>query len=167
MISAVLALALFTQLPKDAQMTDLGDGYSRLKTAAYSVDVPNGWEVTAETPWGQRKVQPTGQGGELGMMTAPPSQQSWDQLYRISLSFILREEDGKPTPVRLTKSKAGLEIASFEVLDANAFPSRRYVLIRDAAKGLLALSVKVPNPEADAQWTKHFKRLVASAKIAD
>lgn len=154
-----------TQTPPDAKIIDLGDGYSRIVTKEYSVEVPKGWDVSEQTPWGQRKMNPKGNSGELGVMTAPPGQQSWDQLYETSLYFILRESKGKPTPYRLTKRADGSEVASFEVLDDQGFANRRYVLIRDKSRGLLALSVKVPSREADKEWEKHFARMVKSAKF--
>lgn len=159
-----LACAL-VQGSADSAATDLKDGYSRVATSNYTVDVPNGWTVSKETPWGARKVQPTQGKGELGVMTAPPGQQSWDQLYQTALYFIQREEKGKATPYRLTKTPSGLEAASFDVVDAEGFASRRYVMIRDSAKGLFALSMKVPSREANKQWTKHFDRLIRSAKF--
>lgn len=161
-----IAVAL-AQNTTDMTTTDLKDGYSRVVTLTYTVEVPNGWEVSKETPWGARRVQPTRGKGELGIMTAPSGQQSWDQLYQTSLYFIQREEKGKPTPYRLTKTSRGLQAASFEVLDDAGFPSRRFVLIKDNAKGLMALSVKVPSREADKQWTKHFERLISSAKFKE
>lgn len=167
-IATLLSIAsAFAQGAADSTITDLKDGYSRVVTASYTVDVPNGWQVSKETPWGARKIHPTQGKGELGVMTAPPGQQSWDQLYQTSLYFIQREEKGKATSYRITKTPHGLDAASFEVLDAEGFPSRRYILIKDASKGLLALSVKVPSREADKQWTKHFERLISSAKFKD
>ena len=153
------------QVPKDATVVDLGDGYAKVTTASYSIEVPKGWEVSAETPWGQRKAQPVQGGGELGVMTAPPGRQTWEQLYETSLYFILRESKGEATPYRLSKTKSGLEAATFEVLDGDGFASRRYVLIRDEANGLLALSVSVPSRKADKLWSKHFKRLIETAQF--
>lgn len=100
-------------------------------------------------------------------MTAPPSSQAWDQLYQTALYFIRREEKGKPTPYRLTKTARRLEAASFEVLDGEGFAARRYVMIKDKSRGLLALSVKVPSRDADKQWSKHFDRMITSAKFKD
>ncbi len=167
-ISSLMTIAFaLAQSSTDTTTTDLKDGYSRVSTSSYTVEVPNGWEVSKETPWGARRIQPTKGKGELGIMTAPPGQQSWDQLYKTALYFIQREEKGKATTYRITKTPRGLEAASFEVLDKAGFPSRRYVLIKDNTKGLLALSVKVPSREADKQWTKHFERLISSAKFKE
>lgn len=165
---ALLPLAIaYIQGQTDSTTTDLKDGYSRVTTPNYTVDIPNGWAVSKETPWGARSFQPAQGKGELGVMTAPPSSQPWDQLYQTALYFIQREEKGKATPYRLTKTARGLEAASFEVLDAEGFAARRYVMIKDKAKGLLALSVKVPSREADKQWSKHFERMISSAKFKD
>jgi hypothetical protein len=157
------AILATNQMPNDSKVTDLKDGYSRVETPSYSIEIPNGWKVSEETRWGQRKMSPKDNAGEMGVMTAPPGRQSWEQLYDTALFFIMREEKGKPTPFRLSKTKNGLEAASFEVLGSDGFPSRRYVMIKDESKGLLALSVKVPSKKADKVWTKHFERLIASA----
>ena len=165
-IATLLTIATsFAQSSADSTITDLKDGYSRVTTSTYTVEVPNGWAVSKQTPWGARRIQPGRGSGELGVMTAPPGMQSWDQLYQTALFFIQREAKGKATPYRLTKTPQGLEAASFEVLDGAGFPSRRYVMMKDNAKGLMALSVKVPGRKADTQWTKHFERLIRSAKF--
>lgn len=164
-IITLIAAAALSQLPKDAKSQNLGDGYSRVETASYLIEVPTGWEVSDETPWGQRKANPKDAGGELGVMTAPPGGQSWDQLYQTSLYFILRESKGKPTPYRMGKTASGLETASFEVLDDAGFTARRYILIRGKDGRLLALSVKVPSRNADKEWTKHFERLTTTARF--
>jgi len=149
----------------DAKITDLGDGYWRVETKSYSVEVPRGWKVSEETPWGQRKVKPEAGNGALGVMTAPPSRQTWDDLYRTSLYFILREKGGKATPYKLTKTTSGLEAASFEVLDSKGFADRRFVLLKHKEKGLLAISVDIPSKERDTEWKVHFERMVRSAKF--
>jgi hypothetical protein len=160
-----LAVALLTAQdgPKDAQVIDLGDGYARVESATYSVEVPQGWAVTEETRWGQRKMKPQDGGGELGVMTAGPTQASWDELYRTSLYFIMREGEGDPTPYEVAKRKDGLEAATFAVLDPSGFAERRYVLVKHPERGLLALSVRVPDRRADEEWTKHFARMVETA----
>lgn len=164
-LSIAFSIAALSQAPSDAKIVDLGDGYSRIQAANYSVEVPSGWEVSSETPWGQRTMHPKNRAGELGVMTAPPGRQTWDQLYQTSLYFIQRESKGKPTPYRVTRMASGLEAASFELLDDSGFASRRYVLIKDESRGLLALSVKVPSREADKEWSKHFRRLIGSARL--
>lgn len=159
----ITLLSLLVDALKDSSIIDLGDGYAKVTTASYSIDVPKGWDVSSQTPWGQRTARPAEGSGELGVKTAPPSSQTWDDLYHSSLSYILRESKAMPTPYRVTKTKKGFEAAAFELLDADGFPSQRYVLIRDEARRLLTLSVKVPSREVDTLWTGHFERLVESA----
>lgn len=168
MTSLVLCMALLTAVQdKDYSVTALEDGYVRVETKTYTIEVPKGWKVSNETPWGARKAAPNGDKGELGVMTAPPGQQSWDQLYDTSLYFIMREEKGTATPYKIVKTKAGLEAAEFGVTDSKGFLSRRYLLVKDPAKGLLALSVRIPGSDVEKQWAKHFKRLVDTAKFKD
>jgi len=164
-MNLLLASMLLVQLPTDAKVTALGDGYSRIETTSYSIELPTGWQVSEETPWGQRKAHPKSSEGELGVMTAPPGTQTWEQLYQTSLYFILREGSGKPSPYRLGKTESGLETASFEVVDESGFASRRFILIRGKDGRLLALSVKVPSREQDREWSKHFTRLSKSARF--
>lgn len=161
----LLAALVSVSGTSDAKVTDLGDGYWRVETKSYSVDVPRGWKVSEETSWGQRKVNPEGGQGSLGVMTAPPSKQTWDDLYRTSLYFILREKGGKATPYTVAKTPSGLEAATFEVLDGKGFASRRFVLIKHQEKGLLAISVDIPGKDRDKEWRAHFDRMVQSAKF--
>ncbi len=141
--------------------------YQLLKTDSYSIEIPKGWKVSPETFFGQRKVKPSSGKGELGLMTAPPSRQSWEQLYRTSLFYILREEEGKATPFKLTKTKRGYEAATFDVVDRDGFNGRRYVLIKHAEKGLLAVSVAIPEKATEKEWAKHFKRMVDTATFVE
>lgn len=152
--------------PKDASITDLKDGYVRVKAATYSIEVPKDWKVSEKTRWGQRKMAPNASDGELGVMTAPPGEQTWDSLYRTSLFFIMRESpNDKASPYKLTTREDGLEAALFSVTNPEGFAYKRYVLLRDPQKGLLALSVRIPDRKAESAWEKHFDRLVKSAKF--
>lgn len=160
---ASLSIGAFAQ--KDVRSTDLGDGFVRIVTASYTIEVPKGWEVGAETSFGQRKVAPEKGSAEIGIMTAPPNKNSWDQLYQTSLYFILREEDGKPTPYKLTKTDQGYEAASFSVLDAQGFAKRRYVLLKSKENRLLALSIKIPAKQDEKSLANYFDRLVRSARM--
>jgi len=164
-ISLLAAMTAISQLPADAKVIKLGDGYNRIETSTYAIEVPAGWQVSEETPWGQRTAHPKDHSGELGVMSAPPGRQTWDQLYQTSLYFILRESKGKPTPYRLQKNERGLETASFEVLDDHGYAARRYILMREKDGRLLALSVRVPSREADKEWTAHFERLSRTARL--
>jgi hypothetical protein len=164
----ILNLICCTALIGQAQTsTDLNDGYVRLETASYQVDLPINWKVTPETSFGQRKAKPSSGGGELGMMTAPPSQQSWDRLYETALFYILRGREGKATPYKIVKTKGGYEAASFDVLDKNDQVNQKYVMIKHSEKGLLALSVEFPNQATKKEWSKHFKRMVDSARFIE
>ncbi|MFM9872861.1 MAG: hypothetical protein ACKVQS_05275 [Fimbriimonadaceae bacterium] len=162
MIAAMILSIPFGQTTPDAKLIDLADGYVRVEAKTYSMEVPKGWVVEAETRWGQRKIAPSG-GGELGAMTAPPSQQSWDELYDTALYFIMRDEKGTATPYEKVKTKRGYEAASFSVLDKEGFAKRRYMMIKEPTKGLLALSVKIPDQKSEKEWAGHFKRMVDTA----
>jgi len=151
--------------PKNVKAIVLKDNYTRYVTPSYSVEIPTGWEMSDESYFGQRKVKPNKAGGEIGLMTAPPSNQSWDQVYRTSLYFIMREGSGKATPYRLGKTASGIDTASFEVVDEEGFPSRRYVLMKNSDGRLLALSVRVPDRTKDKEWTSHFERLCKTAQF--
>ena len=160
LIGATLGVSVGMAQPKTATK------YETLKTDAYSIEIPKGWKVSPETFFGQRKVKPSSGRGELGLMTAPPSRQSWQQLYQTSLFYILREEKGKATPYKLTKTKRGYEAATFDVVNKDGFNSRRYVLIKHPEKGLLAISVSIPEKSTEIEWAKHFKRMVDTATFS-
>jgi hypothetical protein len=163
----LLALGQATPPPPDAKLTPLGDGFVRVESATYTIEVPQGWKVSEETPWGQRKAAPKG-GGELGVMTAPPGRQSWESLYRTSLYFILREDpEGQATPYELVKRKDGLEAAQFSVVNKEGFAYRRFFLLRHPSKGLLALSVRIPDRKNEKQWASSFKRMIDTAVFLD
>lgn len=166
---ASLAAAFVLQTPpakiaEDSKVTDLKDGYIRVETPSYIIEVPKGWNVSEETPWGARKAYPA-KGGELGVMTAPPGRQSWDRLYQTSLFFIMREDSGTPTPYRIEKTKSGLEAMVFAVKNKEGFEDRRYFMIKHEEKGLLALSVRIPSRDAEKQWAAHFRRMIDTAQF--
>lgn len=160
-----LAFANMQEAPRDAKVVDLGDGYVRVESSLYTVEVPKGWAVGAETPWGARSMAPEGTKGELGVMTAGPTTASWDELYQTSLYFIMREERGKATPYELSRTRQGYEAMSFSVLDSEGFPARRYVLLKAPSGRALALSVKIPSQASEKQWQVHFERMVRTARL--
>lgn len=169
-ISALALLAVASVAaadPKDARIVDLRDGYVRVETTGYSIEIPRGWKVGEETQWGQRKADAPKGSGELGVMTAGPTRATWDDLYRTSLWFIQREEAGKATPYEVSKTQQGYEAASFSVLDKEGFAARRYVLVRAKDGRVLALSVRIPEPKAEREFARHFDRLVATARLTD
>lgn len=104
----------------------------------YSFEVPKGWTVGKETPWGARDVTPGSGNGKLGAMTAGPTRASWDELYRTSLFFIKREGEGKETPFRIGKSKQGYESMSFEMINREGWADRRYTLLKNESGYALA-----------------------------
>ena len=40
---ALVATLTIAQMPRDAKIEDLKDGYSRVATASYSIELPTGW----------------------------------------------------------------------------------------------------------------------------
>lgn len=134
-------------------------------TPKYSFEVPKGWKVGTETPWGARDIEPAKGEGKFGAMTAGPTQASWNDLYRTSLYFIQREKKGEATPFRLGRTKQGYECMSFEVLNADKFADRRYTLLKNDAGNALALSVKIPSPKQEKEFMARFQRMVDTAKL--
>ena len=136
-----------------------------VNTEKYSFEVPAGWSVGKETPWGARDITPAEGEGKLGAMTAGPSQAGWDELYRTSLYFIQREEKGKATSYRVEKTKLGYESIRFEVADSDGFKNRRYALLKDSKGNALALSVKIPNRKLEEEFAVFFQGMIDTAKI--
>ena len=155
-----------TLMQADMKKTDLEDGWTRVETAAYTVEIPKGWTLGKETPYGAREVKPSEGKGEMGTMTAGPTDEGWDALVRTSLGFILREKPGKATPYTLSKSKGGYEACSFRVIDLDGFAARRYTLLKAPSKKVLALSVKIPDKASEKAYDAIFKRMVDTARIA-
>jgi len=163
-LSAV-ALAAFA-LDKTVRK-ELKDGYVRVETPSYTIEVPKAWSVSAETPWGARKLSPDQGKAEMGTMTAGPTRAGWEELLRTSMYFILREEKGKPTPNTISRTSQGYEACSFSVLDEEGFAKRRYVLLKNSDGRVLALNVRIPDRQSEAALAKHFERLVRTARFAD
>ena len=165
LLTTLLAtLGIAAPMAKDASVTDLKDGFIRVETPAYILEMPKDWTVSKETPWGARDMTPASGKGKMGAMTAPPSETTWDQLYRTSLYFITRERKGKPTEYRLGKAKQGYETMSFEVLDDKNWADRRYVILKSGDR-ILALNVYLPSKEVEKTWIAAFDRMVNTAKI--
>ncbi len=153
-----------TALP-EAKLVDLKDGFVRVTTPSYVIEVPRGWVVGAETPFGQREFE---KGEEkMSVMTARGAgAQGWDKLYQTSLFFISRSMPGtKPTPYKLGKTNRGVETCSFSMLDSSGFASARYVILKAANNNILALSVKIPGKQSANNLTKAFARMVESARF--
>ncbi len=161
MLSLAIALVLG---PGDAKIVDLKDGFVRVETPSYSLEVPKGWEVSRETSFGQREM--TSNAGKMTAMTAAGGgKQGWEQLYRTSLFFIMREKKGNATPYQISKTKQGYEACSFSILDADGFADRRYVILKNEVQNILALSVKIPERKLEKGLLAQFDRMVRTAKL--
>ena len=167
-LSTIVALAIIQVQAPDVKMTTLPDGFVRVTSKEYAVEVPKSWTVGNQTPWGARSITPDkGTETELGVMTAGVTKQTWDQLYQTSLFFIMRQESGKATPYRLGKTKKGYTSCSFEVADDKGFLKRKYVLLKDGRGAAIALSVVIGDPTQEKQISSYFKRMVDKAEIID
>jgi len=161
-LSQLLALALTNPATKPIDKTE----YILVDKPGYSFEVPKGWKIGEETPWGARDMSPKEGNGKLGAMTTNASGSTWDNLYRTSLYFIKREDSkAKETEYRLGKTKQGYESMSFEMVMPDGFKNRRYVIFQNAKGSALALSVKIPSKKEEAAYILYFQRMVDTAKI--
>ncbi len=140
-------------------------GFTLVNTDKYAIQVPKGWSVGTETPWGARDITPKSGSGQMGAMTAGPTNDSWDALYKMSLFFIKREEPGFETPYRTGRTKQGYECMSFEVKNTNGFANRRYLLLKNAKGNVLALSIKIPSSDQEKAFKAMFQQMIDTAKI--
>jgi hypothetical protein len=161
-----IAFILATQTA-DFTAVKLKDGFQRIETASYSIEIPQGWEVEKEMPWGAREISgPTG--GFSAMTGKGAAKRGWEQLYQTSLYFIMRnpgESGSKATPYKIVKTKQGYEAMSFSVLSKEGFAKSRYMILRAKNDDILALSVKVPSQQNEKDLVKAFDRLVVTAKL--
>lgn len=172
-ILAVFTIILvITVLPRSAhamqnggQQTIPAKGFTLVDTDKYAIQVPTGWTVGKETPWGARDITPVSGPGKMGAMTAGPTKDGWDALYKTSLYFIKREEAGIETPYRTGKTKQGYECMSFEVKNKDGFAKRRYTLLKDTQGNALALSINIPTPAQEKGFKAMFQHMVDTAKI--
>ena len=143
--------------------------YRTVTTKNYAIQIPEGWEMGEETPFGQREMSPKAGKGQLTSMTGPGlGKQSWEQLYRTSLYFILREQPaGSMSATRpvMGRSKQGFEAASWSMLDRKKTVVARYVVLKSKADNILALSVKIPEGADRTQLEAIFERLVSTAIV--
>ncbi len=153
-LAAILALA-------EPTITDLKDGFIRVETKKYTVEVPKGWEVGEETSFGQREFH--SDKGELGTMTGSAKGATWDRLYNTSLYFIQRREKATPTPYRLGKNKKGYETMSFEMIGKDNKPTSKYVILKNSKEEILALSVRIMPGKSEKELAQAFERLVNTA----
>jgi hypothetical protein len=98
-------------------------------------------------------------------MTAGPTNDGWDKLYRTSLFFIRLEASGAETPYRLGKTKQGYECMSFEVKNKAGFAERRYTLVKNSEHNVLALSIRIPGPEQEKNFVTMFDHMIDTAKL--
>lgn len=161
---AVAGASLAQGRANDTKTEDLKDGYVRVTTASYTLEVPKGWDVSGETSFGQREM--SGAKTKMTAMTAGGGggPTNWDQLYQTAVWFSTRE-GGKATPYKLSKSAQGYEAMSYTVVNENGFATNRYVILKAPKGAILALSVKIPDEKRESELMKHFDRLVKTASI--
>jgi hypothetical protein len=147
----------------EVKTTDLKDGFVRVDTPKYMVEIPKGWEIGEETSFGQREFH--SERGELGTMTGGKSDRTWDQLYQTSLFFVRRAVPGTPTAYRLGKSKTGYETMSFEMMNADKKPTAKYVIFKNTNSEILALSVRITDQKNAKDLEKAFDRMINTAKM--
>lgn len=167
LLASVLVVLTAQSAPTDARLIDLKDGFTRVETRSYTIEVPTGWTVGLETNFGQRDIRSGSAGaGSLGVMTAGPTRASWDDLYQTSLWFIRRELRGTATPYQISKTDQGYEACSFSILDPESRPIARYVLLRSPDGRVLALSVKIPVADREKPLQAAFDRMVRTARFS-
>ena len=167
LIATIALITLSFNNASDVTVEDLGDGYMRVTAPSYTVEVPQGWEVGDVTSYGSRDFEPQDGKGDFNVMTAPPSNASWEDTYSTALYFILRRNpQDKASAYELTKRDDGVEAATFVVTNPEGFAYRRFVMLKHPDKGLMALSVRIPSEDAEEQWEQAFARLVESATFA-
>lgn len=171
LLVSIIALAIIL-IPRSANaLQNVGKqsvpakDFALVETDKYSIQVPTGWTVGKETPWGARDITPKSGTGQMGAMTAGPTRDSWDALYKTSLFYIKREEPGSETPYRIGKTKQGYECISFEVKNEDGFANRRYTLLKNKQGNVLALSIKIPTLDQEKKFKEMFQQMVDTAKL--
>ena len=159
----MIASISFALMLAQVKTTDLKDGFVRVETSKYTIEVPKGWEVGAETSFGQREI--VSNTGALTTMTGGASKLTWQQLYDTSLYFIRRTTKDEPTPFRIGKNKKGYETMSFEMVGKDKQPSSKYVILKNAKSEILALSVKIKSVKTEKEMNRIFERLISTADI--
>lgn len=179
LISAAIGLTLSSQYIASADYStkavvkDEGS-YEKVITKAYSFEAPKGWEVTAETSFGQREILPKDKelaksGSAFSSMTGPGlGRQSWDQLYKTSLFFITRSYGDRkvtPTAVKMIKTKLGYEAATWNMLDEEKNIIAKYVVLKSTTFNILALSVKAGKTENLVKLEQQFQHMIDTASL--
>jgi len=150
---------------EETRVSPLPHSFTVVETAKYTIEIPKGWSIGKETPWGARDITPESGAGQFGAMTAGPTKAGWNELYKTSLFFIKQEEPGTETPFRTGKTKLGYDCMAFEVKNKAGFFSRRFTLVRNAAGNVLALSIRIPSQEQEKSFVEMFKHMVDTAKL--
>ena len=143
--------------------------YVKSANDKYAIEAPEGWEISAETPFGQREIaSKQKKSGSMSVMSAAGSgAKSWDELYRTSLYFITRyqKEELKATPYKLGKTKSGLESCSWDMTDRDGKLRSKHVILKETSGKILALSGRF-QPETDTKTLESdFRHLVETARI--
>jgi hypothetical protein len=152
--------------------------FRKVETKNYTIEVPAGWEVGEETPFGQREITPSKSGkleggAAMSSMTGPGlGKQGWDQLYQTSLFFITKFSPNgdkmKATPYKLGKSKQGFDTCSWTMNDTEGKPLQKLVILKHENGNILALGVKMPTTSTTVSrgdLEAMFQRMVETAIV--
>lgn len=145
-------------------------------TRSFTLQIPSGWSISEETPWGSRDIRPDGadsaEGASMSSMTGPGlGRQSWQRLYETSLYFITRydrERKLKATQYTIGKSKLGFETCSWDMKDDEDRVLQRHVILKHENGNILALSVKFPKAVSSADRAKldrSFRHMLDTAVV--
>ena len=176
MVTAVLATGAMTAraAPPESPAV-VPPKFVTLDTKSYTLESPDGWVVSEETPFGQREIHPKedASGAKIGAMTAMTGaglgKQEWAQLYRTSLFYITRsfppaKFDAKP--FTLLKTRKGYDACTWTMEEKGTKRvAARYVILKSATGNILALSVKVPAGAEKKVLDAQFQHLVNTAVV--
>jgi len=127
--------------------------YHRVEAPRYAVEVPKGWIVGEDSPFGQRELRPPADASEstvsMSTMVVPGlGRQTWDELYTTLNYDILRYAPTgskmKPLPYKLGETRQGIDSCSWTMDDPAGLPVQRRVILKRPDGDILALSVKLP-----------------------
>ena len=63
---------LITTPQKEVKMSDDHKGITTVETQKYIIEIPTGWTVGKETPWGARDITPKTGAGQFGALWGCP-----------------------------------------------------------------------------------------------
>lgn len=148
-----------------ADIVDLQDGFVRVVTDEYQIEIPHGWHVGGQTSFGQRTFKPSQEEiGFLEAMTGSADGETWEALYKTALFYIQKDTAGTPTSYTLSHSAQGYEAISFSMMNGDV-PTAHYVIFKNTEEEILVLSVTVPDRASDTKLAPVFERLVSTAKM--